>query len=201
MDIDHTSIRHFRIFAVQTICSSGLLRGFRIIAGLLAASRVVGCQPRQWCGAPGFPKASKPVIEISTCNGQYHMSSEWLVCYSDLQLGLVDTVQQVGWPVKQTSEWLVGSAVGLQSYGMYQRILWGRWVNWFTGISRRNYLCLRNGWVNTREAGDLRRHQAHYDVIVIRSRLTLDLATLINLATSINLATVLEPQNIGFEAL
>ena len=24
-----------------------------------------------------------------------------------------------------------------------------------------------NGWVNTREAGDLRRHQAHYDVIVM----------------------------------
>ena len=26
-----------------------------------------------------------------------------------------------------------------------------------------------NGWVNNREAGDLRRHRAHYDVIVIRS--------------------------------
>ena len=25
-----------------------------------------------------------------------------------------------------------------------------------------------NGWVNTREAGDLRRHRAHYDVIVMR---------------------------------
>ena len=24
-----------------------------------------------------------------------------------------------------------------------------------------------NGWVNTREAGDLRRHRAHYDVIVM----------------------------------
>ena len=24
-----------------------------------------------------------------------------------------------------------------------------------------------NGWVNNREAGDLRRHRAHYDVIVI----------------------------------
>ena len=27
-----------------------------------------------------------------------------------------------------------------------------------------------NGWVNNREAGDLRRHHAHYDVIVIKSR-------------------------------
>ena len=25
-----------------------------------------------------------------------------------------------------------------------------------------------NGWVNNREAGDLRRHRAHYDVIVMR---------------------------------
>ena len=26
----------------------------------------------------------------------------------------------------------------------------------------------KNGWVNNREAGDLRRHRAHYDVIVMR---------------------------------
>ena len=30
-------------------------------------------------------------------------------------------------------------------------------------------LCLNNGWVNNREAGDLRRHGAHYDVIVLTS--------------------------------
>ena len=30
-------------------------------------------------------------------------------------------------------------------------------------------ICARiNGWVNNREAGDLRRHRAHYDVIVMR---------------------------------
>ena len=29
-------------------------------------------------------------------------------------------------------------------------------------------LCLKkNGWVNNREAGDLRRHRAYYDVIVM----------------------------------
>ena len=28
-----------------------------------------------------------------------------------------------------------------------------------------------NGWVNNREAGDLKRHRAHYDVIVIASQL------------------------------
>ena len=28
-------------------------------------------------------------------------------------------------------------------------------------------LRLKNGWVNNREAGDLRRHHAHYDVIVM----------------------------------
>ena len=30
-----------------------------------------------------------------------------------------------------------------------------------------------NGWVNNREAGDLRRHRAHYDVIVMRVALLL----------------------------
>ena len=29
-------------------------------------------------------------------------------------------------------------------------------------------LCLNNGWVNNREAGDLRRHLAYYDVIVMQ---------------------------------
>ena len=30
-------------------------------------------------------------------------------------------------------------------------------------------ICARiNGWVNTGEAGDLRRHRAHYDVIVMQ---------------------------------
>ena len=29
------------------------------------------------------------------------------------------------------------------------------------------YACI-NGWVNNREAGDLRRHRAHYDVIVMK---------------------------------
>ena len=28
-------------------------------------------------------------------------------------------------------------------------------------------LCLKNSWVNNREAGNLRRHQAHYDVSVM----------------------------------
>ena len=30
-----------------------------------------------------------------------------------------------------------------------------------------------NGWVNNREAGDLRRHRAHYDAIVMHTELTL----------------------------
>ena len=30
-------------------------------------------------------------------------------------------------------------------------------------------LCRINGWVNNREAGDLRRHRAHYDVIVMNT--------------------------------
>ena len=28
-------------------------------------------------------------------------------------------------------------------------------------------LCLKNGWVNNNDAGDLRRHRAHYDVTVM----------------------------------
>ena len=31
---------------------------------------------------------------------------------------------------------------------------------------------LINGWVNNREAGDLRRHRDHYDVIVMESTCT-----------------------------
>ena len=31
-------------------------------------------------------------------------------------------------------------------------------------------LRLNERWVNTREAGDLRRHRAHYDVIVMKCR-------------------------------
>ena len=41
----------------------------------------------------------------------------------------------------------------------------------FTGhrwIPRISLICGRiNGWVNNRESGDLRRHRAHYDVIVM----------------------------------
>ena len=33
------------------------------------------------------------------------------------------------------------------------------------------FICVRiNGWVNNGEAGDLRRHRAHYDVIVMSKR-------------------------------
>ena len=42
-------------------------------------------------------------------------------------------------------------------------------------------LRLINGWVNNREAGDLRRHHAHYDVIVVcRFALPYTLLYLIN---------------------
>ena len=34
-----------------------------------------------------------------------------------------------------------------------------------------------NGWANTRDAGDLRRHRAHYDVTVMASRLGLAVRT------------------------
>ena len=37
----------------------------------------------------------------------------------------------------------------------------------------------RNGWVNNREVGDLRRHQAHYDVIVMWLQFCPDLDVLI----------------------
>ena len=33
-------------------------------------------------------------------------------------------------------------------------------------------LSLNNGWVNIGEAGDLRRHRAHYDVIVMQNMQT-----------------------------
>ena len=37
-------------------------------------------------------------------------------------------------------------------------------------------ICARiNGWVNDGEAGDLRRHRAHYDVIVISTKDCVDM--------------------------
>ena len=49
-----------------------------------------------------------------------------------------------------------------------------RWIP-LTKASDAEHWCFRwsapwiNGWVNTREAGELRHHRAHYDVIVMRS--------------------------------
>ena len=41
----------------------------------------------------------------------------------------------------------------------------GQW----RGALKFSFICARiNGWVNNREAGDLRRHRAHYDVIVMK---------------------------------
>ena len=41
-----------------------------------------------------------------------------------------------------------------------------------------------NSWVNNREAGDLRRHHAHYDVIVMKYETSLCQCYRLNLATS-----------------
>ena len=42
----------------------------------------------------------------------------------------------------------------------------GRW----RGALMFSFICAWiNGWVNNREAGDLRRHRAHYDVIVMET--------------------------------
>ena len=61
-------------------------------------------------------------------------------------------------------------------------VLWGMWsrdddvIKWkhfprygqWRGALMFSFICARiNGWVNHREAGDLRHHRAHYDVIVI----------------------------------
>ena len=50
-----------------------------------------------------------------------------------------------------------------------------RLVSWSFDVS---LICARiNGWVNNREAGDLRRHRAHYDVTVIQIGFYLYLAS------------------------
>ena len=61
-------------------------------------------------------------------------------------------------------------------------VLWGMWsrdddvIKWkhfprygqWRGALMFSFMCARiNGWVNHREAGDLRHHRAHYDVIII----------------------------------
>ena len=53
-----------------------------------------------------------------------------------------------------------------------------------------------NGWVNTGEAGDLRRHRAHYDVIVIWKKLWTK-----ELSNSLCLAGQVEKWNIWLERL
>ena len=41
-----------------------------------------------------------------------------------------------------------------------------------TGLLTFSLICVRiNGWVNNGEAGDLRRHRAHYDVIVMNKHI------------------------------
>ena len=40
--------------------------------------------------------------------------------------------------------------------------VWGHFFDVFFDLR------LSNGWVNNREAGDLRRYRAHYDVIVMQ---------------------------------
>ena len=50
----------------------------------------------------------------------------------------------------------------------------GQW----RGALMFSLICARiNGWVNNREAGDLSRHRAHYDVIVMHTLLCIDLRT------------------------
>ena len=46
-----------------------------------------------------------------------------------------------------------------------------RWFPCTKPVTRRfSLICVWiNGWVNTREAGDLRRYRAHYDVIVMQT--------------------------------
>ena len=48
-----------------------------------------------------------------------------------------------------------------------------RWIPPTKPVTRSLMFCLIcawiNGWVNSREAGDLRRHRSHYDVIVMKT--------------------------------
>ena len=49
--------------------------------------------------------------------------------------------------------------------------LWCAHKGQWRGASKFSLICVWiNGWVNNREAGDRRRHRAHYDVIVVQSQ-------------------------------
>ena len=43
-----------------------------------------------------------------------------------------------------------------------------RWIKWRGTLMFSLFCAWINGWVNNREAGDLRRHCAHYEVIVMQ---------------------------------
>ena len=46
--------------------------------------------------------------------------------------------------------------------------LWGEFTGQWRGALMFSLICVEiNGWENNREAGDLRRHRAHYDVMVM----------------------------------
>ena len=87
----------------------------------------------------------------------------------------------------------IGTKISKPKTGCYREILWDLVISWHElGGMQRNLreiclaefpalmasialmfslICARiNGWVNNRETGDLRRHHAHYDVIVMYNR-------------------------------
>ena len=58
-----------------------------------------------------------------------------------------------------------------------------------------------NGWVNNREAGDLRRYLAHYDVIVMTSAHFLSPFQLVNCETLISVSTILSKSIFSLNVL
>ena len=52
-----------------------------------------------------------------------------------------------------------------------------------------------NGWVNNPEAGDLRRHRAHYDVTVMLHKIV-SMITLLIMETTVNVSSVEEDDEL-----
>ena len=64
--------------------------------------------------------------------------------------------------------------------GIHQWLVNSQHKGYWHGALMFSLICTWiNGWVNNREAGDLRRHRAHYDVIVMMTRMMTGTLTMI----------------------
>ena len=85
--------------------------------------------------------------------------------YRCVPTGLLRRALRIFWPDKiANKEWYHDDFIKWKHFSRYCPFL--------KGIHRSPVDSPTNGWANTRDTGDMRRHRAHYDVAVIRKRIS-----------------------------